>query len=135
MDTDSMYFALSHDTLEEAVKPELLKKFENNKKQWLSWDKWSNREPGLFKLEKEGTRAIALCSKCYFVDDENSGKTKMSSKGVSQEQNMPSFSLKLKQDQNEQLSLKLKQEHKNQLWRRYDRALEGYKDMATEASG
>ena len=130
-----MYFALSHDTLEEAVKPELLKKFENNKKQWLSWDKWSNREPGLFKLEKEGTRAIALCSKCYFVDDENSGKTKMSSKGVSQEQNMPSFSLKLKQDQNEQLSLKLKQEHKNQLWRRYDRALEGYKDMATEASG
>ena len=60
MDTDSMYFALSYDTLEEAVKPELLKEFENNKKQWLSWNKWSNREPGLFKLEKEGTRAIAL---------------------------------------------------------------------------
>ena len=58
MDTDSMY-----DTFKEAVKPELLKEFENNKKQWLSWDKWSNREPGLFKLEKEGTRAIALCSK------------------------------------------------------------------------
>ena len=50
MDTDSMYFALSYDTLEEAVKPELLKEFENEKKQWLSWDKWSNREPGLFKL-------------------------------------------------------------------------------------
>ena len=33
MDTDSMY-----DTFEEAVKPELLKEFENNKKQWLSWD-------------------------------------------------------------------------------------------------
>ena len=61
MDTDSMYFALSYNTLEEAVKPELLKEFENNKKQWLSWDKWSNREPGLFKLEKERTRAIALC--------------------------------------------------------------------------
>ena len=30
MDTDSMYFALSCDTLEEAVKPELLKEFENN---------------------------------------------------------------------------------------------------------
>ena len=89
MDTDSMYFALLYDTLEEAVKPELLKEFENNKKQWLSWNKWSNREPGLFKLEKEGTRAIALCSKCYFVDDEKSGKVKMSSKGVSQKQNMP----------------------------------------------
>ena len=87
MDTDSMYFALSYDTLEEAVKPELLKEFENNKKQRLSWDKWSNREPGLFKLEKEGTRAIALCSKCYFVEDEKSGKAKKSSKGMSQKQN------------------------------------------------
>ena len=55
MDTDSMYFALSYDTLEEAVKPELLKEFENNKKQWLSWDNWSNSEPGLFKLEKKDT--------------------------------------------------------------------------------
>ena len=58
MDTDSMYLALSYDNLEEAVKPELLKEFENNKKQWLSWDKGSNREPGLFKLEKERTRAV-----------------------------------------------------------------------------
>ena len=89
MDTDSMYFALSYDTLEEAVKPELLKEFENNEKQWLSWDKWSNRESGLFKLEKEGTRAIPLCSKCYFVDDENSAKTKMSSKGVSNLRSQP----------------------------------------------
>ena len=39
MDTDSMYFALSYNTLEEAVKPELLKQFEREKKQWLSWDK------------------------------------------------------------------------------------------------
>ena len=123
MDTDSMYFALSYDTLEEAVKPELLKEFENNKKQWLSWDKWSNRESGLFKLKKEGRRAIPLCSKCYFVDDENSAKTKMSSKGVSQKQNMP--------PPKPNLSLKLKQEHNEQLWRRYERALDGYKDMAT----
>ena len=106
MDTDSMYFALSYDTLEEAVKPELLKKFENNKKQWLSWNKWSNREPGLFKLEKEGTRAIALYSKCYYVEDEQSGKAKMSSKGVSQKQN-------------------------ELLWSRYEMALDGYKHMVT----
>ena len=66
MDTDSMYFALAHNKLEEAIKPELRKEFEQEKNEWLSWDKWSNREPGLFKLEKEGTRAIALCSKCYF---------------------------------------------------------------------
>ena len=87
MDTDSMYFALSHDTLKKAVKPELLKKFEKEKKRWLSWDKWSSREPGLFKLESEGTRAIAMCSKCYFVEDEQSGKAKMSSKGMSKAQN------------------------------------------------
>ena len=63
MDTDSMYFALSYDTLEEAVKPELLKEFKREKTQWLSWEKWSNKEPGLFKLEKKGTRAIALCGR------------------------------------------------------------------------
>ena len=126
MDTDSMYFALiiiSYDTLEEAVKPELKLQFENNKKQWLSWDKWSNREPGLFKLKKEGTSAIALCSKCYFVDDKKSAKTKMASKDVSQKQDMP--------PPKPNLSLKFKQEHNELLWRRYERALEGYKDMAT----
>ena len=106
MDTDSMYFALAYDKLEEAIKPELRKAFEQEKKEWLSWDKWSNREPGLFKLEKEGTRAIALCSKCYFVEDEASGQAKMSSKGVNKKQN-------------------------ELRWERYETALEGYKDMAT----
>ena len=123
MDTDSFYFALSHDTLEAAVKPELLEEFEREKNQWLSWDKWSSREPGLFKLEKEGTRAIALCSKCYFVDDEQSAKTKISSKGVSQKQNMP--------PPKPNILLKLKQEHNEQIWKRYERTLDGYKDMAT----
>ena len=60
MDTDSLYFALSHDTLEEAVRPELVKEFNAEKNLWLSWDKWSSREPGMFKLKSEGTRAIAL---------------------------------------------------------------------------
>ena len=106
MNTDSVYLALSCNTLEEAVKPELREQFEKEKKNWLSWDKWSSREPGLFKLESEGTRAIALCSKCYFVEDELSGKAKMSSKGMSEAQN-------------------------ELLWQRYERALDGYTDMAT----
>ena len=107
MDTDSMYFALSYGTPEEAVKPELREQFEREKKNWLSWDKWSSREPGLFKLESEGTRAIALCSKCYFVEDELSGKAKKSSsKGMSQA-------------------------HNELLWQRYEMALDGHKDMAT----
>ena len=122
MDTDSMYFALSYDTLEEAVKPELKQQFKRDKKQWLSWDKWSNREPGLFKLEKEGTRAIVLCSKCYYVEDEQSGKTKMSSKGMSQKQDMSPPQSKKKV---------IVKDNNNLLWRRYEMALEGYKDMAT----
>ena len=87
MDTDSLYFALSRDTLEEAVRPELVKEFEREKRDWLSWNKWSSREPGLFKVESEGTRVIALCSKCYFAENEDSSKAKVSSKGMSKTQN------------------------------------------------
>ena len=69
MDTDSMYFALSREKLEDAVRPGYAALFEEKKKRWLAWDKWSNREPGLFKLEKEATSGIALCSKCYHMKD------------------------------------------------------------------
>lgn len=106
MDTDSMYFALAHDTLDEAMQPELRDHFEAEKKTWSAWDKWSGREPGLFRLEKEGTRAIALCSKCYLVENEASGQAKMSSKGVNKKQN-------------------------ELRWERYESASEGRKDMAT----
>ena len=106
MDTDSMYFALSYEKLEDAIKPSYEAQFEEDKKLWLAWDKWSNREPGLFKLEKQGTRAIALCSKCYYVEGEVAGQAKVSSKGVNKRQN--------------QLR-----------WERYEQALEGRRDMAT----
>ena len=69
-------------------------------------DKWSNREPGLFKLEKQVTRAIALCSKRYYVEDEANGQSKMSSKGVNKRQN-------------------------ELRWERYERTLESSRDMAT----
>ena len=36
MDTDSMYLALAYDKLEEAIKLELRKEFEQEKKEWLS---------------------------------------------------------------------------------------------------
>ena len=106
MDTDSMYFALSHEKLEDAIKPGYEDQFEEDKKLWLAWDKWSNREPGLFKLEKQGTRAIALCSKCYYVEGEVAGQAKVSAKGVNKRQN--------------QLR-----------WERYEQALEGRRDKAT----
>ena len=78
MDTDSNYMAISAEKLEDIVKPELQIEFEAKKKEWLAWDKWSSRTPGLFKLECEGSRMIALCSKCYFIDD-SEGKKKKSS--------------------------------------------------------
>ena len=87
MDTDSMYFALSREKLEDAIRPGYETQFEEDKKRWLAWDKWSNREPGLFKLEKEGTHAIALCSKCYHIKDQATGQAKVSSKGVNKRQN------------------------------------------------
>ena len=103
MDTDSLYFALSANKLEEVVKSELQTEFENSKKDWLAWDAFSSRTPGLFKLEFEGYRAIALCSKCYFVDGEK--KSKYSNKGMS----VP---------------------HNSLTWGRYKAALEGNIDRA-----
>ena len=87
MDTDSMYFALSRERLEDAIRPGYETQFEEEKKRWLAWDKWSNREPVLFKLEKEATSGIALCSKCYHMEDQATGKAKVSSKGVNKRQN------------------------------------------------
>ena len=105
MDTDSNYLAISGKKLEDIVRPEMKAEFEKQKKNWLAWDKWSGRTPGLFKLECEGDRMIALCSKCYYIDDRGE-KKKFSSKGMSKKQN-------------------------NINWHRFKTALEGSKDMAT----
>ena len=106
MDTDSNYMAISGEKLEDIVKPELQTEFEVKKQEWLAWDKWSSRTPGLFKLECEGSRMIALCSKCYFVDEPEGEKNKFSTKGMSKKQNEIT-------------------------WQRFRPALDGSKDMAT----
>ena len=105
MDTDSNYIAISGKKLKDIVRPELKAEFEAQKKNWLAWDKWSGRTPGLFKLECEGDQMIALCSKCYFIDDRGE-KKKFSTKGMSKKQN-------------------------NITWHRFKTALDGSKDMAT----
>jgi len=106
MDTDSNYIAISGERLEDVVQPELKQEFEAEKNQWLAWDKWSGRTLGLFKLEFEGSRMIALCSKCYYADEGESEKKKFSTKGMSKKQNEIT-------------------------WQRFKDALEGSKDMAT----
>jgi hypothetical protein len=103
MDTDSLYFAITESALEAVVRPELRTEFDACKQQWLAWDTWSNRTPGLFKLEFEGNKAIALCSKCYFVEGDK--KSKHSSKGMSAR-------------------------HNSLTWGRYKAALEGAVDKA-----
>lgn len=76
MDTDSLYLRL----------PAMAEKLRACKKEWFAWDKWSAREPGLFKLEFEGIHRIALCSKCCFMEDWK-GEAKVSSMGSSKRQN------------------------------------------------
>ena len=87
MDTDCSYMAISAERLEDIVRPELRAEFEAIKKQWLVWDKWSGRTPGLFKLESEGSRMIALCLKCYYIDEQESEQTKYRTKGMSKRHN------------------------------------------------
>jgi len=106
MDTDSNYMAISGERLEYIVRPELKQEFEAEKNQWLAWNKWSGRTPGLFKLECEGSRMLALCSKCYYVGEAGGEKKKFSTKGMSKKQN-------------------------EIRWQRFKAALEGSKDMAT----
>ena len=87
MDTDSLYFALSAEKLEDVIKPPLSEEFEAWKQAWLVCTPEDKRTPGLFKLEKQGKRMIALCSKCYYQDDGPDTAAKVSAKGVSQRQN------------------------------------------------
>ena len=81
MDTDSNYIAISGERIEDIVRAELKPEFEAQKKQWLAWDKWSGRTPGLFKLECVGSRMIALCSKCYFIDEPGRKKRSLAQRG------------------------------------------------------
>ena len=105
MDTDSLFFGLSATKIDDVIKPNLKSEYEANKNNWLAWHKFSIRTPGLFKLEFQVKREIALCSKCYYADEGIVGKSKYSSKGMSQR-------------------------HNELTWGRYKRALECYKDMA-----
>lgn len=74
MDMDSNYFAISAEWLEDIIRPELYAEFEQKKEEWLAWDKWSGHKPGLFKLECEGSWMTMLCSKCCYLDEEDSEK-------------------------------------------------------------
>ena len=86
MDTDSYYFSISGDCLEDVVKPELKDEFNRVKVDWFPQDKYDQRTPGKFKLEYKGDGIVSLCSKCYFCWGEES--TKCSTKGLNKSQNV-----------------------------------------------
>ena len=82
MDTDSMYMSVTKKSEEKMLKPGM-------KERWLAekhlWEpdistpekaRFNRRVPGLFKIEKEGQKMIALCAKSYIID------TKAAHKGV-----------------------------------------------------
>ena len=54
MDTHSNYMAISGERLEDVVWPELKQEFDAEKNQWLAWDKWSGRTPGLLSARAAG---------------------------------------------------------------------------------
>ena len=67
MDTDSFYLAMSGDSLDEIVRPEMKQANEADEKNWLVTDKFSERTSGLFKPEFLGTRGVWFTAKCYLV--------------------------------------------------------------------
>ena len=92
MDTDSAYMAISGDSFEELIKPELREEFETDKHNWFVTPlaPQGKRTPGLFKVEFKGDKIISLCSKSYgtesFATDTTPGQVKFSMKGVNKKQ-------------------------------------------------
>ena len=90
MDTDSAYMALSTDTLEEVIKPEMQQRFRMEKKNWFPRDDtpehaaYDKRTPGLFKEEYRGDGIVALCSKTYYCFGK---EDKFSCKGINKRLN------------------------------------------------
>ena len=90
MDTDSAYIAISGDSVERLVKPELREEFQQDKCNWLSRTEtrehkaYDKRTPRLFKVEWEGDGIIGLCSKTYYCFG---AKDKFSCKGLNKKCN------------------------------------------------
>ena len=87
VDTDSMYMALDTKNIDEVILPEMMKEFQAQRQEWLSKKTWSNHIPGLFNLEFEASRVIAVCSNCYYVDDGAGHSSKASAKGMCKKHN------------------------------------------------
>ena len=92
MDTDSEYMAISGDSFESLIKPDLREEIKNDKHNWFVTPRVpkGKRTPGLFKVEFEGDKIISLCSKSYctelFATENSPGQVKFSMKEVNKGQ-------------------------------------------------
>ena len=91
MDTDSAYIAISGDSLDSLIKPEMVDEYNKDKHNWFPRTdteenaKYDKRTPGLFKVEWEGDGMIGLCSKTYYCFG---SKDKFSCKGLNKKHNL-----------------------------------------------
>ena len=91
MDTDSAYVALSGESIDALIRPELRVDYKPEKFNWFPRDynaevkAYDKRTPGLFKTEFLGDGIIGLNSKMYFCF--NDSKAKFSCKGVNKHTN------------------------------------------------
>ena len=139
MDTNSFCLAMSNESLDDIVRPEMKQAYETDKKNWLATDKFSERSPGLFKPEFIGTRGVWLTAKCYLVQNEALNENKYSCKGVSQKHNDLHFqryknvldvSLKTKRDS--ELEQKDIDKTKNVGFRAYDQGMVIYEQTSSD---
>lgn len=93
MDTDSAYMALSGESIDTLVKPNLREKFRSNRQLWFPREDtpehaaFDKRTPGLFKVEWSGEGFVGLNSKTYCCWGTEGDKA--SSKGISKRLNNP----------------------------------------------
>ena len=142
MDTHSFYLAMSGDSLDQIVRPEIKQAYEVDKKNWLATGKFSERTPVLFNHEFLGTRGVWPTAKCYLVQNEALSKNKYSCKGVSQEQNDLNFQryknvldVFLKTRRDSELEEKDIDKAKNMGFRVYDQGVVTYEQNKVGLSG
>ena len=141
IDTDSFYLAMSGDSFDEIVKPEMKQAYETDKKNRLARDKFSERTPGLFKPGFVGTRGVWLTAKYYLVQSK-ANKNKYSCKGVSKKHNDLHFQrykdvsdVLLRTVRDSELEEKDIDKTKNVSFRVYDQGIVIYEQNKLDLSG
>ena len=69
---------------EKLVKPDMMEEYKSARPLFLSTDKSTQRNPGLFKQEYHGTGIVSLAPKVYYAWNEGTNEDKKSCKGVNQ---------------------------------------------------